>query len=161
MSNALPPHGQQHSRFASELPFCSSSSPLSPWCHLTISSSVVPFLLPSIFPSIRVFFNESALHIRWPKYWRFSISPSNEYSGLISFQIDWFDLLAVKVTFKSFLQRLSLKASILLCSLWSNYHIHTWLLEKPQLWLDGPLSAKWCTHINSSKRETSMHRRSL
>ena len=91
MSNALPPHGQQHSRFASELPFCSSSSPLSPWCHLTISSSVVPFLLPSIFPSIRVFSSELALHIRWPKYWslHFSVSLSNEYSGLISFRIDW------------------------------------------------------------------------
>ena len=64
-------------------------------------------LLPSIFPSIRVFSNGSALHIRWPKYWSFSfsISPSNEYSGLISFRIDWFDLLAVQETFKSLLQR--------------------------------------------------------
>ena len=63
-------------------------------------------LLPSIFPSIRVFSNESILHIRWPKYWRFSfsISPSNEYSGLISFNIDWFDLLAVQETLKSLLQ---------------------------------------------------------
>ena len=62
-------------------------------------------LLPSIFPSIRVFYNESVLHIRWPKYWSFSfsISPSNEYSGLISFRIDWFDLLAVKGTLKSLL----------------------------------------------------------
>ena len=58
-------------------------------------------LLPSIFPSIRVFFNESAFHIRWPKYWSFSISPSNECSGLISFRIDWFDLLAVQGTLKS------------------------------------------------------------
>ena len=112
--------------------------------HLILCHSLL--LLPSIFPSIRVFFNESALHIRWPKYWRFSISPSNEYSGLISFQIDWFDLLAVKVTFKSFLQDLSLKASILLRSLWSNSHIRTWLLEKSQLWLYRPLLAlaKWC-----------------
>ena len=71
-------------------------------------------LLPSIFPSIRVFFNESALLIRWPKYWSFScsISPSNEYSGLISFRIDWFDLLAVQGTFKSLLQHHSSKASI-------------------------------------------------
>ena len=73
------------------------------------------FLLPSVFPSIRVFYNESALHIRWPKYWRFSfsISPSNEYSGLISFRIDWFDLLAVQGTLKSLLQHHSSKASIL------------------------------------------------
>ena len=75
-----------------------------------------PFLFPpSIFPSIRVFSNESVLHIRWPKYWRFSfrIRPSNEYSGLISFKMDWFDLLAVPGTLKSLLQYQSLKASIL------------------------------------------------
>ena len=91
-------------------------------------------LLPSIFPSIRVFSNKSALRIRWPKYWSFSFStsPSNEYSGLISFKIDWFDL-AVQGTLKSPLQHHSSKASILWCSasLWSNSHIHTWLLEKP------------------------------
>jgi len=75
-----------------------------------------PFLLPpSIFPSIRVFSNESVLHIRWPKYWSFSfsISPSNKYSGLISFRMDWLDLLAVQGTLKSLLQHHSLKASIL------------------------------------------------
>ena len=72
-------------------------------------------LLPSIFPSIRVFSNQSVLCIRWPKYWsfRFSISPSNEYSGLISFRIDWFDLLTVQRTLMSLLQNHSLKASIL------------------------------------------------
>ena len=72
-------------------------------------------LLPLIFPSIRVFFNESLLHIRWPKYWSFSfsISPSNEYSGLISFRTDWFDLLGVQGTLKSILQHHSSKASIL------------------------------------------------
>ena len=72
-------------------------------------------LLPSIFPSIRVFSNESVLHIRWPKYWSFSfsISPSNEYSGVISFRMDWLDLLAVQGTLKSFLQYRSSKASIL------------------------------------------------
>ena len=78
-----------------------------------------PFLLlPSIFPRIRVFSNESVLRIRWPKYWSFSFSfsPSNEYSGLISFRIDWFDLLAVQRTLKSLLQHHSLKASILQCS---------------------------------------------
>ena len=75
-------------------------------------------LLPSIFPSIRVFSNESVLHIRWPKYWSFSfnICPSNEYSGLISFRMDWIDLLAVQGTLKSLLQHHSSKASILRCS---------------------------------------------
>ena len=80
--------------------------------HLTLRC---PLLLPSIFPSIRVFSNESALRIRWPKFWcfSFSISPPNEYSGLISFRIDWFNLLAVQGTLKSLLQHHSLKASIL------------------------------------------------
>ena len=75
-------------------------------------------LLPSIFPSIRVFSNESALYNRWPKYWSFSfsISPSNEYSGLISFIMDWLDLLAVQGTLKSLLQHHSSKASVLRCS---------------------------------------------
>ena len=78
-----------------------------------------PLLLPPlIFPNIRVFSNESALHIRWPKYWSFSfsISPSNEYSGLISFRVDWLDLLAVQGTLESLLQYHSSKASILWCS---------------------------------------------
>ena len=70
-------------------------------------------LLPPIFPSIRVFFNELAFRIRWPEYWSFSISPSNEYSGLISFRIDWYDLLTVQGTLKSLLQHHSSKASIL------------------------------------------------
>ena len=70
-------------------------------------------LLPSIFPSIRVFSNESVFHIRWPKYWSFSISPSNEHSGLISFRMDWLDLLVVQGTLKSLLQHHSSKASIL------------------------------------------------
>ena len=75
-------------------------------------------LLPSIFPRIRVFSNESALHIRWPKYWSFSfnIGPSDEHPGLISFRMDWFDLLAVQGTLKSLLQHHSSKASILRCS---------------------------------------------
>ena len=75
-------------------------------------------LLPSILPSIRIFSNESGLPIRWPKYWSFSFSicPSNEYSGLISFRMDWLDLLAVQGTLKSFLQHHSSKASILQCS---------------------------------------------
>ena len=76
------------------------------------------FLLPSIFPSIRVFSKESVLRMRWPKYWSFSfsISPSNEYSGLISFRMDWFDLLAVQGTLKSLLQHHGSKASVLWCS---------------------------------------------
>ena len=84
-------------------------------------------LLPSIFPSIRVFSNESVLHIRWPKYWSFAFSPSNEYSGLISFKMDWLDLLAVQGTIKSLLQHHSSNASILQHStfLWSNSHFHT------------------------------------
>ena len=73
-------------------------------------------LFPSIFPSIRVFSNELALRIRWPTYWSFSISPSNEYSGFISFRIDWFDLFAVQGTLKNLLQLHSSKASILWCS---------------------------------------------
>ena len=73
-------------------------------------------LLPSVFPSIRVFSNELAVHIRWPNYWSFSISPSNENSGLISFRTDWFDLLTVQGTLKSLLQHHSSKASILCCS---------------------------------------------
>ena len=78
-------------------------------------------LMPSIFPSIRIFSNESALHIRWPKYWSFSfnINSSNEYSGLISFRMDWLDLLAAQGTLKSLLQQHSSKASILQCSAFS------------------------------------------
>ena len=93
------------------------------------------FVPPWIFPSIRVFSNESVFQIRWPKYWRFSvsISPSNEYSELISFWTESFYLLAVQGTLKSLLQHYSSKASIIWCSVsfWSNSHIHTWLLEKP------------------------------
>ena len=113
--------------------------------HLILCHSLLP---PSIFPSIRVFSSESVLHIRWPKYWSFSFStsPSNEYSGLISFRMDWLDLLAVQGTLKSLLQHHSSKTSHQFfgaqLSLWSNSHIHTWLLEKSYLWLDGLLSAK-------------------
>ena len=90
-----------------------STESVMPSNHLILCRPLL--LLPSIFPSIRVFSNESALHIRWPKYWSFSssISPSNEYSGLISFRMDWLDLLAVQQTLKSLLQHHSSKASIL------------------------------------------------
>ena len=87
-----------------------------PSSHLIICRPLL--LLPSIFPNIRVFSNEAALHIRWPKYWSFSfnISPSNEHPGLISFRMDWLDLLAVQGTLKIILQHHSSKASILQCS---------------------------------------------
>ena len=92
-------------------------------------------LLPSVFPSNRVFSNVWALHIRWPKYWGLSItiSPSNDYSELISFRIDWFDLLAVQGTLKSLLQHHSSEIQFFTTplSLQSNSHIHTWQLEKP------------------------------
>ena len=87
-----------------------------PSSHLILCHPLI--LLPSIFPRIRVFSNESVLRIRWPQYWSFSfnISPSNEYSGLISFRMDWFDLLAVQWTLKTVLQHHNSKASILQCS---------------------------------------------
>ena len=92
-------------------------------------------LLPPIPPSIRIFSNESTLRMRWPKYWSFSfnISSSSEHPGLISFRMDWLDLLAVQGTLKSLLQHHSSKPSILQCSAssQSNSHIHTWPLEKP------------------------------
>ena len=102
MSDSLRPHGLQHTRFPSVtsswslLRFTSIESVM-PSSHLILCH---PLLSPSIFPSIRVFFNESVLHIKWPKYWNFNfnISPSDYYSGLISFRIDWLDLLAIQVT---------------------------------------------------------------
>ena len=123
MSDSLRPHEPQHTRPSSPSP--------TPGVHPNKSMSVelvMPsnhpilhrplLLLPSIFPSIRVFSNESALCIRLPKYWSFSfnISPSNEHPGLISFRMDWLDLLAVQGTLKSVLQHHSSKASILLCT---------------------------------------------
>ena len=113
------PHGLQHAWLPCPSPSpgaCSNSCPLSWWCHPTISSSVIPFssCLQS-FPASGFFPNYLAFHIRWPKHWSFSfsISPSNEYSGLISFRIDWVDLFAVQGTLKSLLQHHSSKASIL------------------------------------------------
>ena len=139
VSDSLHPHELQDAR-----PPCPSptprvhpmSCPLSQWCHPTVSSSVVPFSsCPQSFPASGSFPDESVLCIRWPKYWSFSfsISPSNEYSGLISFRIDWLDLLAVQGTLKSLLQHHSSKASILGAQLssQSNSHIYTWPLEKP------------------------------
>jgi len=103
-------------------------------------SSVIPFnhlipcpLLHSVFSSIKFFSNELAVHIRWPKYWSFSSSPSNEYSGLISFKIDCFDLLVVQGTLKSLLQHHSSKASIVWCSAFFIVQVsQLWLLERLQ-----------------------------
>ena len=120
VSDSLRPHELHHAMLPCPSPppgACSNSCPSSWWYHPTTLPSVVCslLLLPWIFPSIRVFSNESVLHIRWPKYWSFSfsISPSNEYSGLISFRMDWLDLLAVQGTLKNLLQHHSSKASIL------------------------------------------------
>ena len=116
VSNSLRLHGLQHARLPCPLPTpraCSNSSIASVILsnHLILCHPLL--LLLSIFPSIRVFSKESVLHIRWPKYWSFSfsISPADEYSGLISFRIDWLDLLAVQATLKSLLQHHSSEAS--------------------------------------------------
>ena len=123
MYNSLWPHGL-HAGHQTSLSFTISWSLLKPMSielmmlsnHLILCCPLL--LLPSVFPSIRVFSSELAFHIRWPKYWifSFSISPSSEYSELISLRIDWFDLLAVQGTLKSLLQHHSSKASILRCS---------------------------------------------
>ena len=120
VSNSLRPHGLQQVRLPRPSPApraCSNSCPSSQWCHPTISSSVVPFssCLQS-FPASGSF--PMSQFFRWPEYWSFSfsISPSNEYSGLISLRIDWFDFLAVQRTLKSLLQQHSSKTSTLRCS---------------------------------------------
>ena len=143
VSDSFRPHGLPwgHQGQEASLPITNSQSLLKlmsiesvmPSNHLTLCRPLL--LLPSIFPSIRVFSNESALYMMWPKYWSFSlrISPSNEYSELISFRMDWVDLLAVQGTLKSLLQHHSSKASILRRSAFftSNSHIHTRPQEKP------------------------------
>ena len=133
MSNSLWPHGPQHSRIPCPSPSpraCSNSCPSSWWCHPTISSSVVPFssCLKS-FPVSESFLMSQLFHIKWTEYWSFSfsISPSNEYSGLISFRIDWFDLLVVQETPKRLFQHYSFKASIIWCSVFFRVqlsHLH-------------------------------------
>ena len=117
------------------------------WCHPTISFSVAPFsscpqsFLPSgSFPMSP---------IRWPKYWSFNfrISPSKEYSGLISFKTDWFDLLTIQGTLSRVFSSTTVWKHQFFSAqpfLWSKFHVHTWLMEKPQLWLYAPLSAKQC-----------------
>ena len=123
MSKFLWLHGLQHAWLTCVLPTTRAywnSCPWSWWCHPTITSSAIPFSsCLQLFPASGSFqMNESIFHIKWPKYWNFifSISPSNKYSGLISFRIDWFYLLAVQGTLKSLLQHHSSKASILWCS---------------------------------------------
>ena len=120
VSDSLWPHESQHARTSCPSPTLgvhSDPRPSSQWYHAAISSSVVPFSCPKP-PSIRVFSNESTLHMRWPKYWTFSFSiiASKEIPGLISFRMDWLDLFAVQGTLKSLLQHHSSKASILWCS---------------------------------------------
>ena len=129
MSDSLWPHGLQQAWLPCPSPSQSLFKPISieslmPSNHLILCRPLLH--LPSIFPSIRVLPNESVLPIRWQNYWSFSISPSNEYSRLISFRTDWFDLLAVQGTLKSLLQHHSSKALILWCwsSLWSLTSIH-------------------------------------
>ena len=148
--DSLRPHGQQHSRPPCLSPTpgaCSNSCPLSRWCHLTISSSFVPFssCLQS-FPAsgsfqMSHFFASSGQSVG---SFSFSISPSKEYSGLISFRIDCLDILAVKGLSRVFSNTTVQKHQFFgaQLSLWSNSHILTWLLAKQWLWLDGPLSAK-------------------
>ena len=121
MFDSLWPHGLQNTRTPSPPLFpgvCSNLCPLY-WYAIQPSHPRSSLLLPSVFPRNRVFCSELALHIRWPKYYwsfSFSISPSNEYSGLMSFRMDWLDLLAVQGTLKNLLQHHSLKASVFWCS---------------------------------------------
>ena len=147
LSDSLWLHGLQHTRLPCPSPTlraCLNSCPSSQWCHPIISSFL---LLPSIFPSIRVFSSESVLCIRWWKYWSFSfsISPSSEYSRLISFRIDWFDLLTVQGTVKSLLQHRSSKASILWCSSvcirWPKYRSFSFIIS-PSYKYSGLISLK-------------------
>ena len=122
VSDSLQPHELQHARPPCPSPtprVYSDSHPSSQWCHLAISVLCLPLLLLLSIPSsIRVFSNESTLRMRWPKYWSFSFSiiPYKEIPGLISFRMDWLDLLAVQGTLKSLLQHHSSKALILRCS---------------------------------------------
>ena len=148
MSDSLRPPGLQDSRLPCPSPTPrahSNSCPLSWWCHPTISSSVVPFSSHLWSFSASGSFQISQFFISGGHWsFSFSISPSNEYSGLISLKMDWLDLLAVQGTLKSLLQHHSSKASILWISAFFivYFHIYAWLVEKPKLWLGGPLFEK-------------------
>ena len=150
MSNSLWPHGLYHTRLPCPSPtpgVYSNSCPSRWWCHPTISSSVVPFssCLQSFPVSGSFPMSQEAKVLEL----QLQDSTSNEYSGLISFRIDWLDLLVVQGPLKSLLQHHSSKASIFSAqpSLCSNSHTHTYLLVKPYLWLYGPLSAKSCLRL--------------
>ena len=152
---------RQASPFSPTPGACSKTCTLSWWCHPIISSSDVPFVsclqsFPAIwsFPMSHFFASSDQVfefQVCWNSF-SFSISPSNKYSGLISFRIDWLDLLPVQGTLKSLLQHTVQKHQFFgtQLSLWSNSHIHIWLLEKPYLWLDGPLSIieRW-SHVSA------------
>ena len=142
MSDSLQPHESQHARPPCPLPtpgVYSNSCPPSWWCHPAISSSGIP-------PSIRVFSNESALLTRWPKYWSFSfsISPSNEHPGLISFRMDQLDLLAVQENLKGLLQHHSSKASIFRCSAF-----FTVQLSHPYMTIGKTVALTRCTFVGT------------
>ena len=159
MSDSLQPNGVQHTRLPCPSPspgVCSNWCPLSQRCHPTIQACCPLLLRPSVFPSIRVFSSELALHIRWPKYWGFclSISPPNEYSRLISFRIDWFDLLAVRRTLKSLLQCHNSEASVLWHSgffiaqlshpyITTGKNQYIWIFNHRIKWRTGSLFGLW------------------
>ena len=158
VSDSLWPHGSQHNRppCASPTPGTySNSCPSSRWCHPAIWSSVIPFSycprsLPAseFFVFVFLFFSpkESTLRIRWPKYWSFSysISPSSEHSGLISFRMDWLDLLTAQGTLKSLLQHRSSKPSIIRCSAF-----FTVLLSHPYMTIGKPIALTRRTFIDN------------
>ena len=144
MSNSLQPHGRQHTRLPCPSPTPGAYSNSCHWVGDAISSSVVPF-------SSRLQLSQHQGLFQWVSYshqvakvleFQLQVSPSNEYSGLISFRMDWLDLLSVQGTLKSLLQHHSSKASILQCSAFFIVHLHPQLLEKPYLWIDGPLLVK-------------------
>ena len=149
VSNSLRPHGLQHIRVPCPSPVpvaCSNSCPsiklIMPTNYLILCCPLL--FLPSIFPTIRVFSNESVLCIRWPKYWSFSISPSNEYSELISFRTDWFDLLAVQRTLKRLLHHHSSKTSILQCSAFFMVQLsHPYMIPGKSIGLTRPVRYDW------------------
>ena len=147
MSDSLQPHRLQHTRLPCSFTISRSLLKLMsiesviPSNHLILCRPLL--LLLSVFPSNRVFFNESSLFIRWSKYWSFSISPSKEYSVLISFSIDWFDLLAVQGTLKNLLQQHNSKASILQHSaFFMVQHSHPYMTNGKAIALTRPLLAK-------------------
>ena len=150
VSDFCDPHGIQHTRLPhppQSSRVCQNSCPLRQWCQSTTSSSAAHFSsCPQSFPTSGSFPISRLFTSRWPEYQSFSISPSNEYSGLISFRIDWFDLLAVRGTLKTLLQRHSSKASSLQCSAFSMVQLsHPYMTTgKTVLWLYGHLLAKWC-----------------